>query len=102
MAIIKEIQVPDTNLDFDKPEWEYFSVASSNDTADDLPGAGRILGNFSRFAGGKLEVLIGRIAIALGHGPKATTGRIRKAFYSQTKREKIIQMELDKLRRYIR
>lgn len=102
MAAITDVQILDTYSDIDSLQWEYISVSSTNMTADDLPGAGRTLGNFSRFAGGKLEILIGRVAISLGYGPKATAGRIRKAFYSQTKREKIIQMELDKLRRYIR
>ncbi|KAI5118532.1 hypothetical protein M0805_009684 [Coniferiporia weirii] len=55
-----------------------WSITSSNETADNLPGAGRILGNAYVFAGRGLEKQLGSVADCLGFGPKAVAVRIQK------------------------
>ncbi|KAI5116346.1 hypothetical protein M0805_005821 [Coniferiporia weirii] len=52
--------------------------ASSNGTVDNLPGAGRILGNVYSFTGRRLEKQLGSIAERLGYGPRATAFRIQR------------------------
>ncbi|THG97944.1 hypothetical protein EW145_g7508 [Phellinidium pouzarii] len=64
--------------DDDQESYIACSVASSNETADDLPGAGRTLGKLYNYAGRILERQLGSIAEHLGHGPCATAVRIRR------------------------
>ncbi|KAI5118534.1 hypothetical protein M0805_009686 [Coniferiporia weirii] len=54
------------------------SSASSNETADNLPGSGRIIGNCYSFAGTGLEKLVGDLAERLGFGPRQTAVRIQR------------------------
>ncbi|KAI5118535.1 hypothetical protein M0805_009687 [Coniferiporia weirii] len=55
-----------------------WSSASSNQTADNLPGAGRIIGNCYDLTGRGLERQIGSVAGRLGFGPLAVAVRIQK------------------------
>ncbi|KAI5121793.1 hypothetical protein M0805_009785 [Coniferiporia weirii] len=55
-----------------------YSSASSNATADNLVGPGRILGNVYGFAGRRLERRLGSIADQMGYGPRATAVRIER------------------------
>ena len=52
---------------------------STNDTAANLPGAGRTIGLFYDFAGKKLQNKMNRVAEKFGHGPRATALKIEKA-----------------------
>ncbi|THH07891.1 hypothetical protein EW145_g3070 [Phellinidium pouzarii] len=54
------------------------STASSNMTADGLPGAGRTLGSLYAVAGRSLEITLSRVAERLGYGPRATAVRIQR------------------------
>ncbi|THH07967.1 hypothetical protein EW145_g3035 [Phellinidium pouzarii] len=51
---------------------------STNATADNLPGPGRILGNIYGFLGVRLERQLGRLADKMGYGPRATAIRIQR------------------------
>ena len=51
---------------------DLYSIASTNETADNIPGPGRILGNLYRLLGQKLEEGLGSLAGKFGHGPRAT------------------------------
>lgn len=53
------------------------SSIPSTATASDLPGPGRLLGNFYSWLGNKLENAINSIAEKRGHGPMAIEDRIR-------------------------
>ncbi|KAI5118530.1 hypothetical protein M0805_009682 [Coniferiporia weirii] len=54
------------------------SVASSNETADNLPGAGRVIGNIFSCTGKGLERQLSSVAERLGFGPRATAFRIQR------------------------
>ncbi|KAI5116344.1 hypothetical protein M0805_005819 [Coniferiporia weirii] len=54
------------------------SIASSNETADNILGPGRILGNVLSSSGRRLERRLGIIADNLGFGPRATAVRIQR------------------------
>lgn len=56
----------------------YCSTASTNETADNLPGPGRILGNIYVALGRRLENGIGLAAGKMGIGPRAIALKIRK------------------------
>ena len=64
--------------------FEVCSIASSNATADNLPGPGRLLGNLYARLGVRLENGIGRVAILLGRGPEATSLKIQRIHSDQT------------------
>ena len=55
------------------------SVFSTNYTMSNLPGAGRVLGNFYSFAGRQLERTIGIVAHKAGLGPAAAYKRLRNS-----------------------
>lgn len=57
-------------------EYELCSIASSNETADDMPGPGRLLGNLYDDAGRRLENGLGRVAIQMGRRPRAGDNQI--------------------------
>ncbi|KAI5120940.1 hypothetical protein M0805_001645 [Coniferiporia weirii] len=63
--------------DTDSDRYSITSV-STNATADNLPGPGRIIGNIYGRLGGCLEVQLGRIAEKMGRGPRATAIRIQR------------------------
>ena len=52
--------------------------SSTNMTASDLPGPGRMLGKFYRKLGGHLETIINNIASRRNHGPAAIALRVSK------------------------
>lgn len=52
------------------------SIVSRNDTASDIPGAGRTLGKAYALAGRKLERLLGSVAQSMGRGPAKTAERV--------------------------
>lgn len=54
------------------------SITSSNITADNLPGPGRILGNIYRNLGKRLEGYLNSFAESRGSGPRAVALRIRE------------------------
>ena len=54
------------------------SSISSTATADDLPGAGYLVGLFYKKAGRMFDIQAGRIAEAMGKGPRATADRIER------------------------
>ena len=59
------------------------SIASSSSiastaTADDLPGAGYLVGLFYKKAGRLFDIQAGRIAEAMGKGPRVTAERIER------------------------
>ncbi|KAI5120946.1 hypothetical protein M0805_001651 [Coniferiporia weirii] len=64
--------VYDTDSDRDS-----IASVSTNATADNLPGPGRIIGNIYGRLGGRLEVQLGRVAEKMGRGPRATAIRIQ-------------------------
>ncbi|THG98318.1 hypothetical protein EW145_g7446 [Phellinidium pouzarii] len=64
--------------DADQESYYACSTLSSNMTADNLPGAGRILGNVYSFLGRYLKSMAGRAAERLGYGPRVTAIRIQK------------------------
>lgn len=51
---------------------------SSNETASDLPGVGRVLGNAFSYLGRELERRLEYLAVRRGHGPQNVVLRIRK------------------------
>lgn len=59
-----------TSTSLDADVYELCSIASSNETADNLPGPGRLLGNLYDSAGRRLEGGLGRVAVQMGHGPR--------------------------------
>lgn len=60
------------------------SETSTNLTADDLPGPGRLLGNLYVALGTPLERRIGQLADKLGYGPRATAIKIKKRRHLST------------------
>ncbi|THH08607.1 hypothetical protein EW145_g2577 [Phellinidium pouzarii] len=64
--------------DSDQESYTVCSIASSNETTDDQPGAGRTLGMFYSFIGSSIERNLGALADRLGHSPDGTVSRIQK------------------------
>ena len=58
--------------------WEVCSATDSTETADNLPGHGRLLGNFYSFVGRKLDAKLGHAADRMGLGPPAIARKIRR------------------------
>ena len=58
--------------------WEVCSATDTNETADNLPGHGRLLGNFYSLVGRKLEAKLGHAADGMGLGPPAIAKKIRR------------------------
>lgn len=58
--------------------YEICSFASSNETVDNLPGPGRLLGNLYTFLGIRMESGLGRVAVRMGRGPTATAIKIQR------------------------
>lgn len=54
------------------------SSISSDATASDLPGPGRLLGNLYSNNGRKLETAIGKTAEWMGYGPRVVAERVRE------------------------
>lgn len=61
------------------------SYSSTNDTRSNLPGPGRVLGNFYSYAGRNIERAAGIIAHKAGFGPEAVYSKILDLY--QTKWE---------------
>ena len=58
--------------------WEVCSATDTNETADNLPGHGRLLGNLYSIVGRKLEAKLGHAADKMGLGPRTTARKIRR------------------------
>ena len=72
-------QAEDIQNEGDKSIYELCSQqSSSNDTASNLPGPGRMLGLLYSRWGRALEGAIGQVAHKSGFGPKAVASRIRR------------------------
>lgn len=99
------MQDPSNSLDTDA-DYELCSASSSNETADDLPGLGRILGNLYVSAGRKLENAFGRVALRMGRGPNATALKIQRILEDESLRSFTRRKRLEKkckiLARYIK
>ena len=52
--------------------------SSTNDTASNLPGPGRLLGNAYSYAGRRLERVVGVVAHKAGFGPNAVYQKIQE------------------------
>ena len=52
--------------------------SSTNDTASNLPGPGRLLGNAYSYAGRRLERAVGVVAHKAGFGPNAVYQKIQE------------------------
>lgn len=86
--------------------YELCSIASSNETADDLPDPGRLLGNLYVSAGRRLEDRFGRVAVQMGYGPNVVATKIQKilddkSLRSFTRRKKL-KKKCKSLARYIK
>ncbi|KLO12555.1 hypothetical protein SCHPADRAFT_929149 [Schizopora paradoxa] len=80
----------------------YFSTWSTNYTVSNLPGPGRVIGNFFSKAGGTLERNLGRLAYSVGIGSYAKAEvefSLLHTFYLKwekgTESEEICEMMLD-------
>lgn len=86
--------------------YELCSIASSNETMDNLPGPGRVLGNFYTSAGRRLENEIGRVAVRLGCGPHIAARKIQEILNDKslrsTQRLKKLRNSCKSLTRYIK
>lgn len=54
------------------------SAESRNETASDIPGAGRLLGTMYTMLGRKIECTMSSIASSMGKGPAPVAARIRE------------------------
>lgn len=86
--------------------YELCSAVSSNETADNLPGPGRNLGNLYISAGRKLENGFEMTAVRMGRGPNAIAVKIQmiledKSLRSSARRKKI-KRKCKSLARYIK
>lgn len=87
-------------------EYELCSIASSNETMDDLPGPGRILGNLYTSARRRLENGIGRLAVRMGRGPNVTALKIQRILENKSlrplTRHKKLKKNCKRLSRYVK
>lgn len=87
-------------------DYELCSIALSDDTADDLVGPGRILGNVYSHFGRKVERVLGNVAEKMAYGPRATAKRLKlyyqTGFKSSRARHKIIERDCNRMGRYVR
>lgn len=87
-------------------EYELCSASSSNETADDLPGLGRVLGNLYTSVGRKLENGLGNVAVRMGRGPNATALKIQRILGDKSlrsiARRKKLRKKCKSLARYIK
>lgn len=61
---------------------DFISITSTNITASDLPGPGRVLGNVLSNLGRRLEQALGCLAARNGYGPQNVASRIQKLDYA--------------------
>lgn len=91
---------------FDGDTYELCSIASSNETASDIVGHGRLLGKLYTFLGHRLESGIGNAAEKLGYGPRMTAKKIKQLCEDKTmtvdRRCRAIRKKCDRLERYLR
>ena len=89
----------------DPCEYELCSIASSEKTADNLPGPGRLLGKLYVRVGRPLENGLGKAAANLGHGPNIVAMKIRKIIEDKSLgpfiRRRKMKKEYKKLERYV-
>lgn len=94
-------------IDDDVDAYTLCSIASSNETADDLPGPGRTLGKLYSFIGTKIERGLGRAAERIRYGPRATALKIlkiqeNKMLLPAPTRRKRLEKNCVRLARYVR
>lgn len=86
--------------------YELCSIASSNETADDLIGPGRMLGRAYGFFGRKIENALSNAAEQLGYGPRVTAVKIRRLYEDESipasTRNKQLRRKCKRLGRYVR
>ena len=89
-------------------QWEICSAAGSDETADNLPGHGRLLGNLYSFIGEALETKLGWTAERMGFGPRAVAKNIRRIAvededgYVWNNRRKRAEKKCKQLARYVK
>lgn len=90
----------------DEYTYEVCSIASSTETADNLPGPGRLLGNLYSSAGIRIVNRLCRVAVQLGRGPEATALKIRAIkddpSLGHFSRRKELKKKCNRLARYTR
>lgn len=97
-----------TVFDNEVDAYECCSIASSNETADDLPGPGRLLGNLYVSTGKRFENGLGMVAVRMGHGPHVLALKIQKILDNKRppsrnfNRRKKLRKTCQSLARYIR
>ncbi|KAH8115992.1 hypothetical protein DFH11DRAFT_1583436 [Phellopilus nigrolimitatus] len=67
-----------------------FSTVSSDETATNLPGAGRLLGNLYSAGGHLLESRLNRIANEAGRGPDACAARIKSVLLGEPYQDEVL------------
>lgn len=94
------------NPGFHGDVYELCSITSSNETASDIVGPGRMLGRLYSFLGHRVEIGIGNAAERLGYGPRMTAMKIRKLYEDKTlsaeARCRAIRKKCERLERYLR
>ena len=68
----------DGGRDYRSNRYTFTFYSSTNDTASNLPGPGRLLGNAYSYAGRRLERAVGVVAHKAGFGPNAVYQRIQE------------------------
>ena len=64
--------------EMDPEDMVSISAESSNETASDIPGPGRLLGKFYAKLGQKLETVLNLTARSTGRGPTPTANKIER------------------------
>ena len=68
----------DGGRDYRSNRYTFTFYSSTNDTASNLPGPGRLLGNVYSYAGRRLERAVGIVAHKSGFGPNATYQKMQE------------------------
>lgn len=89
------------SMGIDELHEEYYACSnvSSNETADNLPGPGRILGNVYVSLGRRVEHGVARVAVRMGIGPQVIANKIQK-IEEDSERSLFNPKEYRKLRKY--
>ena len=85
--------------------YEVCSLSTSNETEDDIPGAGRVLGKLYNFLGQKVESGLSGAAEQMGYGPNAIALRIQRIQENQgldLRRRRKLRSNCKRLVRYVR
>lgn len=103
---LQPANVDDSAFQSTADDYTLCSISDSNETADNLPGPGRTLGNAYFFFGRKLENRLSWAAERLLHrGPRITALRIQIIYddesISTSARNKKIEKKCQRLNRYV-